>query len=222
MRQYINLYRGLEKKSSSSRGALALLATVLLAVPVLGAYAFMQQRELVRLQADADAREQEARAGQARLVELTKRLGQRDGTADAAQTVLEARFQARERILATLASGALGNGEGYSEFLRALSRRSGKGVWLTGFSVAQGGGSISLSGRALEAERIPAYLAGLNGEKIFQGRGFAALRVKQVLDPKVPEGKAGTPASLEFTLGTEREEKTEGASAEADAMGKVK
>lgn len=221
MRQYINLYRGFAKKPSSGRGGLVLLVVVLLALPLLGAYAVMQQREITRLQAEADALEARAKAGHARLADLAKRMSQRDAAADSSHAGLEARYQARERILAALASGALGRDEGYSEYLRALAHRSGKGVWLTGFSVAQGGATLSLSGRALEAERIPAYLVGLNGEKIFKGRGFAALRVKQLPDTKGTDGKPAS-SPVEFTLGTEREEKSESATPEAELMGKVK
>lgn len=210
MRQYINLYRGLEKKSSGNNSGVILMAVTLVALLGLGGYAFVQQRALAALQVEADGLGSQLQAGREHRAAAEKRVKQADG-GSATLASLEARYQSRERLLSALASGSLGKREGYSEYLRAFTHRAGHGVWLTAFGINQGGTVLTLTGQAQEAERIPAYLASLNAEKVFQGRTFATLHVKQAADDKASEGKDGKRSPVEFVLGTEREAKAEGA-----------
>ncbi len=224
MRQYINLYRGLGKKSSGINSGVMLMTLALVTLLCLGGYAIVQQRALVTLQAEADGLGRQVKAGRERLAAAESRVKRADGGA-ANVVALEARYQSRERLLSALASGALGKREGYSDYLRALSHRAGRGVWLTAFGITQGGAVLTLSGQAQEAERIPAYLEGLNAEKIFQGRSFAALRVKQVADDKSSEGKDAQAkrSPVEFVLGTQQETKSEsGAPGPSAVAGSVK
>ena len=211
MKQYINLYRGLETKPVSVVGSRGLLVALCVAALALAGWAVLQQRNLNRLQAEADQVAVQAGATHESLAALTKRVAQQQAglAADATIAGLESRLQARERILAALDAGALGKGDGFAAYLRALARCSGRGIWLTAFTVGQGGASMSLSGRALEAERIPSYLERLNAEKIFQGRGFAGMRVRQLADSKEQKGGGadGKPPSVEFSIGTGSDDK---------------
>ncbi|MBL8492012.1 MAG: hypothetical protein JNM82_14620 [Rhodocyclaceae bacterium] len=121
---------------------------------------------------------------------------------------LQARIDGRQEILAALESPQVGNTTGFSDVMKAFSRQAAGGIWLTGFTVDQGGRQMRLAGRALEARQVPAYLDRLNAEKTFQGRSFAALDMKASPDPKSPGAKPPVPGKAElryteFVLATE-------------------
>jgi hypothetical protein len=115
---------------------------------------------------------------------------------------------ARETVVA-LKGGAFGNQQGYAEYLRAFSRQSLTGLWLTGFSIA-GSGELEIRGRVLSPDLLPSYIQRLNREGVLAGRSFARLEMSRPkLEPAA--GKAPLmPRYLEFSLialdapGTER------------------
>jgi len=120
---------------------------------------------------------------------------------------VEAAAAAREQVAASLAQGAGGPDSGFSEFMRAFARQTLSGVWLTGFSIAADGGEMTISGRALNPDLVPAYIARLNREPLLQGRRFAQFAVRQPAGEAVPvaaegQAKAGgqRPAFHEFML----------------------
>ena len=113
--------------------------------------------------------------------------------------------QAREAMDA-LKSGVIGSQQGFAEYLRAFSRQSIAGLWLTGLTI--GGGEIEIRGRTVNAELVPGYIQRLNREKVLAGRSFARLEMAQPkAEPdkaKDKDAKAGPrPARyLEFSLAT--------------------
>ena len=62
---------------------------------------------------------------------------------------------------------------------RAFSRQHVEGVWLTAFDIAAGGSDLTIAGRAVSADLIPAYLQRLNKEAPMQGRQFASVTIHQ-------------------------------------------
>jgi len=106
-----------------------------------------------------------------------------------------------------LKGGAFGNQQGFAEYLRAFSRQSVNGLWLTGFTIA-GSGELEIRGRVLSPDLVPSYIQRLNQERVLAGRSFARLEMSR---PK-PEAAAGkdkdakkaprTPRFLEFSLAT--------------------
>ncbi|MBM5813070.1 MAG: PilN domain-containing protein [Gammaproteobacteria bacterium] len=135
-------------------------------------------------------------AARGKSVELERKLKQ-----------VEAAAAAREQIAASLAQGAGGPAGGFSEFMRAFARQTLPGVWLTGFSIAADGGEMTISGRALNPDLVPAYIARLNREPLLQGRRFAQFAVKQPAAEAVPvaserqaKAEGQRPAFHEFML----------------------
>jgi hypothetical protein len=113
---------------------------------------------------------------------------------------------ARESVEA-LKGGAFGNQRGFAEYLRAFSRQSVNGLWLTGFSIA-GGGEIEIRGRVLSPDLLPNYIQRLNQEKVLAGRSFARLEMSRpkaepVADKDKDAKKAArVPRFLDFSLAT--------------------
>lgn len=110
---------------------------------------------------------------------------------------LKQQVMMRSEVLAALQAGA-GMGSirgqsnmGFVDYLRALARQTVNGLWLTGFSVAQGGSGIEVRGRMLVVDRLPEYIRRLNGEASFKGRQFVSLNISRSDKANVALG--GTP-----------------------------
>lgn len=110
---------------------------------------------------------------------------------------VEAELSAQKEIVETLKSGAIGNIEGYSEYMRAFARQIVGGLWLNGFNIVGDGTQISLSGGAINPQLVPSYIQRLNREKVMRGKTFAALQIKQ---PKPMANKAAATNYLEFSM----------------------
>ena len=122
--------------------------------------------------------------------------------------------QARESMDA-LKSGVIGTREGFAEYLRAFSRQSVNGLWLTGLAIS-GGGEVEIRGRVVSPDLVPSYIQRLNREKALAGRSFARLEMAQPKpDPKKGEDKAlearkaAPPRYLDFSLATNESTRTE-------------
>ena len=113
---------------------------------------------------------------------------------------------ARESVEA-LKGGAFGNQRGFAEYLRAFSRQSVNGLWLTGFTIA-GSGELEIRGRVLSPDLVPSYIQRLNQEKVFAGRSFARLEMSRPkAEPVASKDKDAKkavrlPRFLEFSLAT--------------------
>lgn len=123
---------------------------------------------------------------------------------------LEQELKSARNSIGVLEGGALGNRDGFARYMQAFSRQAIDGLWLTGFTVA-GSGDVSIEGRVMKPELVPAYIQRLNGEPALKGREFSALEMRRPLpspaDPAKGAAKAGSPATvmprfLEFALAT--------------------
>jgi len=123
--------------------------------------------------------------------------------------------QARESMDA-LKGGAIGTQEGFAEYLRAFSRQSLSGLWLTGFTIG-GGGEIEIRGRATSPDLVPGYIQRLNREKVLAGRSFARLEMaRPKAEPEKGKDKdkeakqmPQMPRYLDFSLATAEASKPE-------------
>jgi hypothetical protein len=124
---------------------------------------------------------------------------------------LETEFRAAGESIEALKSGAFGNQQGFAEYLRAFSRQSVGGLWLTGFNIG-GGGELEIRGRALSADLLPSYIQRLNRERVLAGRKIARLEMSRTaLEPAADKDKgagkaARAPRFLEFSMATETAE----------------
>ena len=129
---------------------------------------------------------------------------------------LETELKLAREAMEALKGGAFGNQQGFAEYLRAFSRQSVNGLWLTGFSIA-GSGDLEIRGRVLSPDLLPSYIQRLNREQVLAGRSFARLemsRPKPEPEPAAGKDKAAAkappmPRFLEFSLVTMDAAKTE-------------
>lgn len=93
---------------------------------------------------------------------------------------------------------ALGGGPGaggFSRRLNALATQGQPGVWLTGIEFGQAG--FRLEGRALEAARIPDYLAVLSRQPGLQGLSLTGFSVAQ---PDAGDGAEAAAPGVKFLV----------------------
>jgi len=128
-----------------------------------------------------------------------------DAQLDADIARLENELKIAREAMAALKGGAFGNQQGYAEYLRAFSRQSLGGLWLTGFSIA-GSGELEIRGRVLSPDLLPNYIQRLNREEVLAGRSFARLEMSRpkpepVADKDKAAGKPPlVPRYLDFSL----------------------
>lgn len=107
-----------------------------------------------------------------------------DAQLDAEIARYEGELKPARESMEALKAGALGNQQGFAEYLRAFSRQSVNGLWLTGFTIA-GSGELEIRGRVLSPDLVPGYIQRLNQEKVLAGRSFARLEINR------PKAEAG-------------------------------
>ncbi|MGH8746929.1 MAG: MSHA biogenesis protein MshI [Burkholderiales bacterium] len=115
----------------------------------------------------------------------------------------EAEVRGKEALLASLNATAAGRAPAYSEYLAAFARHALPGVWLTGFSVDGGGEELSIRGRVLHPDLVPAYIHALNSEAVMRGRSVS--RLKLVAHRESPAAGTAQPSAgpsryVEFDL----------------------
>lgn len=115
---------------------------------------------------------------------------------------LEQQVNEQASLVDVLKSGALGNGAGYSEYMRAFSRQVVQGLWLTGFNVSGDGMQLTLSGAVMHPDLLPEYIQRLRREAVMEGKTFAALQMQQAKSDK----PGAAPRYVEFVLRSTVEE----------------
>jgi hypothetical protein len=127
----------------------------------------------------------------------------------------EAELKSARDAMAALKGGAFGNQQGFAEYLRAFSRQSLNGLWLTGFTIT-GAGELEIRGRVLTPDLVPSYIQRLNKEEVLAGRSFARLEMNRPkreapgVGKEKDEKQLPLPARfLEFSLATTDTARTE-------------
>jgi hypothetical protein len=191
--QQINLFdaRFRRQKRHFSANTLVLAAGAVFALALVFQQLYAWQNR--RLQ--ATLAQTEARTAQLRdqILRFAKEFGGQGSSAALADEIarVEEAVRVRRGLLSTMQTGA-GNADGFSAYLAALARRTTSGVWLTGIDI---GGDLVIKGRALDGERVPAYIRLLNREEAFAGRTVSQLSVS---------AKPGDPLDFSFSIGLEK------------------
>lgn len=207
MSQQINLFNPIFLKQSKMLSLLAMmqaLGLILLGSCLFYGYAWYQVHQLTQQSIESDKR---FKAGQDNLVRYTAEFSPQQANELLQKEVqsLEKQVLDQTKVVDALKSGAVGNTDGYSAYMRAFSRQIITGLWLTGFSVVGNGTHIRLTGGVLRAELLPAYIRRLNSEVVMQGKSFSKLQMQQpiVVTPK----DAKSAKYVEFSLQSEEDGK---------------
>lgn len=198
MSQQINLFNPIflkQKKYFSAVTMLQALGLIVLGAGLFYGYALYQVAQLSNQTQEMGKR---YAAEQARLVNYANEFSpQRSGQlVDEELKQLEMKATEQEATLNLLKSGAIGNTEGFSGYMRAFARQSIKGMWLTGFDIAGDGTQMSMSGAVLNPQLVPSYIQRLSKERVMRGKTFSTLRIWQ----PDKDGDRPVPRYVEFEL----------------------
>jgi len=198
MSQQINLFNPVfltQKKYFSVLTMLQALGLILLGSALFYGYALYQVAQMSKQTEEMGKR---YAAEQARLVNFANEFSPQHTSQMLEQELksLESQVAVQENLLNMLKGGAIGNTEGYSEYMRAFARQSINGLWLTAFDITGDGAQMSLSGAVLNPQLVPVYIQRLSREKIMRGKTFAAFQMQR---PK-SEADRPVPRYLEFNL----------------------
>lgn len=206
MSQQINLYdASLQRKHDllTARNVAAACGVLLV---LLVAWGGLARSRLGGLEGESRTLSPQVMALQAQRDAMTAQLStmKPDQQLEAELAAARARFDLHTRQLSELKKGVGNEANGFAEYLRGLARQTPAGLWLTGFAIADGGASMEIRGRMMDPALLPEYIRRLNGEHVFKGHEFSALRVaagKMDEAPAapapaaVPPGIAGLPGT---------------------------
>ncbi|MDO8988722.1 MAG: PilN domain-containing protein [Sideroxyarcus sp.] len=198
MSQQINLFNPVflkQKKYFSVTAMLQALGLIVLGSAVFYGYAAYQVAQLSK---QADEMGKRYVSEQTRLANFTREysLQQTGQKLEDELKQVEAQAAAQDTVLNLLKSGALGNTEGYSEYMRAFARQSVSGLWLTAFDITGDGAQMSLSGAVVNPRLVPSFIQRLGRERVMHGKTFSTLQMQQ---PK-KDGERLVPRYVEFSL----------------------
>ena len=197
MSQQINLFNPLfleKKKYFSAVTMTQAIGLIVLGMAVFYAFAFWQDRNLARQIAESGrAYEQQKQQFGKITAELSPE--KREAQLDQDLKNIEAAIALRRSLMGELGTGGPAAPRGYSEYLRAFARQTVQGLWLTGVQIAEGGGQVTMSGRALQADLVPVLIGRLKQEPVLRGRPLEGLAIT-----RSTWGKDNPRAIVEFTV----------------------
>lgn len=194
MSQQINLYESRLRPRHELATARNLGVMALLFVLLMTGLALWGRADAERKTAAAEMSGKLQGEEQEKLVAVSKLIAERKVSPALAEEIelAKATLAERKEIVDALDSGKLGNVSGFSAFLSGFARQTQSDLWLTGFSINQGGEEIEIRGRTLDPARLTAYVHGLSGEAVFKGRRFAALEMRDVEPEALTPDQPGT------------------------------
>ena len=198
MSQQINLFNPVflkQKKYFSTVTMLQALGLIVLGSVLFYGYALYQVQQLAKQTQEMNKRYE---SEQKRLVNYANEFSPQRSSQmlNDDLSALEKQAAVQNSLLDTLKSGAIGNTQGYSEYLRAFARQTVKGLWLTGFDINGDGAQMSLQGAVTNPQLLPTYIQRMNKESVMRGKTFGALQMKQ---PRSADGLTGL-GYVEFNL----------------------
>lgn len=211
MTQQINLYDAALLRRREWLSATNLAAATLALLALMTGWSLSARAHLATLEAESRTIAPQLASLRERATSLATRAAalKPDARLEAELASARSLLSLRGEVLAALEKGLGGGATGFGDYLRALARQSVGGLWLTGFTVAEGGSGMEIRGRMTDPALLPEYLRKLNGEPAFQGRAFATLKVsaapaapqagQQAAQPQAAQPRS-TPPYHEFVL----------------------
>lgn len=180
--QQINLYQDRFREKRLWVSAAQTVAMLLLLLVVGALWSFLLHSELeqldqrnLSLEADRDRLAAELTLANAELSKLLEDDQLEQQIAGTARQI-----SARKKVLNFVDANRFGSGQGFSDYLVALSRLQVDDVWLN--QIRLGEGFVQIRGSSLSAEQVPGYFDRFSEEPVFRGNRFDLFRVSRARD----------------------------------------
>jgi len=203
--QQINLFNPIflrQEKYFSAKTMIESLVLILIALGAFYVYASNEVKSFEEVAADAAHQLADTRE---RFISLGGELSpqRRSKLLEAQLARAESDLRGKQALLASLHGAAAEKAQGYSQYFAAFARQTLPGVWLTGFSVGDGGEELSVRGRVLHPDLVPTYIRALNKEEVMRGRSVTRLKLVAHNEPAPAADaapQAGPARYVEFEL----------------------
>jgi Tfp pilus assembly protein PilN len=106
---------------------------------------------------------------------------------------LEQKEMEQEAIIKATTKTNLHHTRSYAALLRAFSKQSIDGLWITGLTIDQDAQNLSISGRTLDADLVPKYISRLRAEPALKGKTFTDLTMHAVEKKSAPNSAQASP-----------------------------
>lgn len=195
MNQQINLYQPIFRKEKIVFSAQTIAWLALGLIVLLALWALLVGQRIAGLEAELERQLQaEQRAvNQVTQIQSNMPSDEPDAALLARVERLRERRQGLRESLVALQQRMPATELDLRRRLDALARRVPEGVWLTGITMAEQGQALAVSGNALEARLIPAWLEELSASEEFSGMGFRQVHIGE---------RAADQPGVEFTIST--------------------
>ena len=180
--QQINLYQDRFREKKLWISATQVAATLLIFVVAGAIWSFLLGIE--RGQAEQQGRTLRADQGRVALelaavnAELAELLEDKRLDRNIENTARQ--ISARKRVLNFVEANRFGSGEGFSDYLVALSNLHVNDIWLNQIRLTEN--FLQIKGSALNATDVPIYFDSFGNEQIFQGNRFDLFRLSRAKD----------------------------------------
>ena len=200
MSQQINLFNPIflkQEKYFSAKTMAESLVLILVALCAFYAYARNEVKSFQDVAADAAHQLADTRD---RFISLGGSLSpqRRSKLLEAQIARAESDLHGKQALLASLRADASDKARGYSQYFAAFARRTLPGVWLTGFTVGEGGAELDVRGRVLHPDLVTAYIEALNKEEVMRGRSVTRLKLVAHNEPKPAAKSAPRPGPARY------------------------
>lgn len=189
MIQHINLLRTERAARRAGLQLLPVLLVTLVAIAVVLGLGWQARRSLAQEQLAAN----KVRAAAAAAAPASSGPAVLDDALARKLAAARARLTQMDSVSAQLRGLESGPDLAFSGLLDALARRSAEGIWLVELDADVPTRRLTMTGRALDADRIPAYLKSLDKEPLLRDRDFQTMNLKEL-------DLAGGTRSIEFRL----------------------
>lgn len=170
--QQINLYQERFREQKLWVSATQVAATLLLVITAVAIWSFLLHHDFEQAEqgnrlarAERDQLTAELETANAELAKLLE-----DNQLDVRIENTARQISARKKVLNFVDANRFGSGQGFSDFLVALSNLHVDDIWLNRISLGEN--FIQIRGSALNATQVPPYFDSFSGEPIFQGKRF--------------------------------------------------
>lgn len=207
MNQQINLYQAHFQEDKQRFSAKTLLQSTLTVVATLLAIGAYQGWQVLQLNRQVAALEQQVQLVKRQSADLAQKLvsGHEDPALAAKVQQIERLVKDRQQLQTLLAADLFNGEQGYSGYLVALAHQQIAGLWLTGITLTGAGRDLILRGETYLPDLVPRYLQRLSGEALLQGLEFQVFQLNRAND----EPKTAASDRFAFLVATSKETEDE-------------
>jgi Tfp pilus assembly protein PilN len=155
---------------------------ILLGVLVIGlfGYAWMEHHTLSQLQQSKEQLAKQISNSEKQLTEMRDIQAKKNDVSAQLKQIqaLEQKIAFHQQTINAIGLNKMAQTQSYAEILKAFSRQSFDGLWITGLSIDQNAEVLSIKGRTVDANLLPKFIANLRGEPALKGKTFTDLTME--------------------------------------------